>query len=330
MSYTEHYSVLKKECLDGMYADVEAGNEKLLFADLTFGGGGHSLEIVKRNPNAHLISFDQDPDALKNGRELIKKNGVEDRLHLVDSNFCHFKEVVEGQFKDLLEEKGGFDAVLMDLGVSSHHFDDGSRGFSFRTDAPLDMRMDSDNPNIKTAHDIVNGYSEDDLVRIFRDFGEEKFSKRIAQKIIERRVKSPIETTMELAELIKDCYPAKLRFGRIHPATKCFQALRIEVNRELGVLSDVIPQVIPLLKINGKILVISFHSLEDRIVKHEFKRFEKESDEFLCEVVTKKPIVPSEKELEENSRSRSAKLRILKRVKEHKSKNKYAQYSKIK
>ena len=330
MTYTQHYSVLKNECLDGMYDGIDEKDENLLFADLTFGGGGHSLAIVQRDERAHLISFDQDPDALANGRKLIEQNKVGDRLNLVDSNFCHFKDVVTGQFNDLVKKSGGFDAILMDLGVSSHHFDEGSRGFSFRVDAPLDMRMDSDNPNIKTAKDIVNKYSEHELISIFKDFGEERYAKKIAARIAQTRLNKEIETTIELAELIKECYPAKLRFGRIHPATKCFQALRIEVNRELGVLSDVIPQIIPLLKKNGKILVISFHSLEDRIVKHEFKRIEKEEEEFLCEVVTRKPILPSEKEIEENSRSRSAKLRILKRVEEHKSKNKYVQYSKVK
>jgi len=331
MSYTSHYSVLKQECLDSMYADWEGSNdENLLFADLTFGGGGHSLAIVARDNRANLISFDQDPDALSNGKELIKQSGNDQRHHLVDSNFCHFGEVVKEKYQDLVDKCGGFSAVLMDLGVSSHHFDEGNRGFSFRVDAPLDMRMDSDNENITTAKDIVNKYSELELEKLFKEFGEEKFSRRIARRIAVDREVKPIETTFELAALIKECYPAKLRHGRINPATKCFQALRIEVNRELHVLSEVIPQIIPLLKINGKICVISFHSLEDRIVKHEFKRLEKESDDIICEVVTKKPIVPTKEELDENPRSRSAKLRVIKRVKERKIKNKYAQFSTIK
>jgi 16S rRNA (cytosine1402-N4)-methyltransferase len=331
MSYTSHYSVLKQECLDSMYADWEGSNdENLLFADLTFGGGGHSLAIVAKDKRANLISFDQDPDALSNGKELIKQSGNDQRHHLVDSNFCHFGEVVKEKYQDLVDKCGGFSAVLMDLGVSSHHFDEGNRGFSFRVDAPLDMRMDSDNENITTAKDIVNKYSELELEKLFKEFGEEKFSRRIARRIAVDREVKPIETTFELAALIKECYPAKLRHGRINPATKCFQALRIEVNRELHVLSEVIPQIIPLLKINGKICVISFHSLEDRIVKHEFKRLEKESDDIICEVVTKKPIVPTKEELDENPRSRSAKLRVIKRVKERKIKNKYAQFSTIK
>lgn len=334
MTYTSHYSVLKKECLDSMYADWEESNEEnLLFADLTFGGGGHSLAIVERDKRANLISFDQDPDALANGRKLIKEKGFEDRHHLVDSNFCHFGEVVKGQYQVLVDKCGGFSAILMDLGVSSHHFDEGNRGFSFRVDAPLDMRMDSDNDEVPTAQHIVNTYSEIELERIFKEFGEEKFSKRIAKKIAEQREEKPIETTFELAELVKYCYPIKLRYGRINPATKTFQALRIEVNRELHVLSEVIPQIIPLLKINGKICVISFHSLEDRIVKHEFKKIEKnsvDSEDEIYEVVTKKPIVPGEVELDENPRSRSAKLRVIKRVSERKVKNKYAKFSTVK
>jgi 16S rRNA (cytosine1402-N4)-methyltransferase len=331
MTYTSHYSVLKQECLDSMYADWENSEDKdLLFADLTFGGGGHSLAIVARDERAHLISFDQDPDALKNGHKLIEESGNQKRHHLVDSNFCHFGEVVKEKYQDLVDKCGGFSAVLMDLGVSSHHFDEGNRGFSFRVDAPLDMRMDSDNDDIPTAKKIVNEYSELELEKLFKEFGEEKFSRRIAQRIAKQREEKPIETTFELAELIKECYPAKLRYGRINPATKCFQALRIEVNRELHVLSEVIPQIIPLLKINGKICVISFHSLEDRIVKHEFKRLEKESEDIICEVVTKKPILPGEKELGENPRSRSAKLRVIKRVKERKQKNKYAKFSTVK
>ncbi|MEH0860004.1 MULTISPECIES: 16S rRNA (cytosine(1402)-N(4))-methyltransferase RsmH [Halobacteriovorax] len=328
--YKEHYSVLKNECLDYLYLNNE-DKESLVFADCTFGAGGHSMAIVERNPNAKLISFDQDPDALANGRKLIEKNGVQDRLFLHDSNFVHFHDVVTGNHQELLDENEGLDGVLLDLGVSSHHFDEGSRGFSFRVDAPLDMRMDYDNDEIETAKDIINKYSKQELADLFREYGEEKFAWRIAEKIEAKREKEgPIETTFQLAELIKDCYPKKLQFGRIHPATKCFQALRIQVNKELDVVSDVIAQVLPLLKINGRILIISFHSLEDRIVKRLFKEFEKNGlGEMLFENEVKKPIIPSEEEISENPRSRSAKLRILKRVSEKKSKNKYEKFSKI-
>lgn len=328
--YKEHYSVLKKECLDYLYLNKEE-ESSLLFSDCTFGAGGHSLAIVKRNPNAKLISFDQDPDALANGQRLIEENDVSDRLFLHDSNFVHFHDIVTGNHQGLLDNNEGLDGVLLDLGVSSHHFDEGSRGFSFRVDAPLDMRMDYDNDDIETAKDIINKYSKQELADLFRDYGEEKFAWRIAEKIEQvRESVGPIETTFQLAALIKDCYPKKLQFGRIHPATKCFQALRIQVNRELDVVTDVIAQVLPLLKINGRILIISFHSLEDRIVKKLFKEFEKNGlGDMLFENEVKKPIIPSEEEISENPRSRSAKLRILKRVSEKKSKNKYEKFSKI-
>ena len=327
MNYTSHYSVLNKESIDYLYEDISDG-QKCLFADLTFGGGGHSFAILDRMESSKLISFDQDPEALANGYKNIEEKGLKERNFLVDSNFRHFKEVLDKKFKDLVEENGGVDGVVMDLGVSSHHFDSGERGFSFRVDAPLDMRMDVDNSDIKTAKDIVNTYSGKDLEKILYDYGEEKFTRRIVERILKERESAPIETTFQLADMIRECYPAKLRHGRIHPATKTFQALRIEVNEELKVLTEVIGQIIPFLKINGKIVVISFHSLEDRIVKQEFRKLEKNED-ILFEVVTKKPVLPGEKELEENSRSRSAKLRVLKRVEEKKSKNKYAKFSKI-
>lgn len=332
MEYKSHYSVLKKECLEFLYNEVNQDESyHPVFADCTFGAGGHSLAIVDRDKRAYLLSFDQDPDALKNGAKIIENKKVQDRLKLFDSNFCYFEETVNKFKKELPFEFEGFDGVLLDLGVSSHHFDAGERGFSFRMDAPLDMRMDSDNEEVKTAAYIINNYSEQELERIFFEYGEEKNTKKIVRKIFEVRKSAPIETTLQLAELIREAYPVKLRFGRTHPATKCFQALRIEVNKELLVLTDVIPQVIPLLKKNGKLLVITFHSLEDRIVKHEFIKLEDETNDPFCEIITKKPIIPTEEELDENPRSRSAKLRVLKRVeaKVVRSKNKYAQYSKI-
>lgn len=332
MEYKSHYSVLKKECLDFLYDRISTDDSyHPVFADCTFGAGGHSLAIVERDARSFLLSFDQDPDALKNGTKLISERKVEERLTLIDSNFSFFTETVEKFKKKLPINFEGFDGVLLDLGVSSHHFDAGERGFSFRMDAPLDMRMDSDNEEIKTAGFIINNYSAFDLEKIFYEYGEEKNTKKIVRKILETREIAPIDTTLQLAELIREAYPIKLRFGRTHPATKCFQALRIEVNKELSVLTDVIPQIIPLLKKDGKLLVITFHSLEDRIVKHEFIKLEEQTNGLFCEIITKKPIVPSEKELEENPRSRSAKLRVLKRVEEKivRSKNKYAQYSKI-
>ncbi|MDD0854667.1 16S rRNA (cytosine(1402)-N(4))-methyltransferase RsmH [Halobacteriovorax sp. GB3] len=321
MTYTEHYSVLKKECIDFLTENQTSEQSEFFYADLTFGGGGHTFALFEQNEKNKLVCFDQDPDALSNGRERIKNSNAEDRIELVDSNFRHFPTYIRENRQDILD-KGGLDGVLMDLGVSSHHFDKGERGFSFREDAPLDMRMDVDNDDIKTAADIVNQYSLTDLVRIFRDYGEEKFSQRIAEKIVETRLQSPIRTTKELENLIFHCYPKKMRHGRINPATKCFQALRIEVNAELDVLTELLDQVLPLLKVGGRVAVISFHSLEDRIAKVKFKAMAK--GETPCEIITKKPVLPSDQEILENSRSRSAKLRVLERVESKKSKNKYA------
>ena len=327
MNYTEHYSVLNKESIDYLFQDFEE-DEKLLFSDFTFGAGGHTFALLNKNSNSRVISFDQDPEALENGRNRIQNEKMSERCFLVDSNFENFETVVNENFKELVEECCGFNGVIMDLGVSSHHFDSGERGFSFRVDAPLDMRMDVDNDNIKTARDIINDYSEYELGKIIRDYGEEKFYKRIVRNIVAKRSVAPIETTVELAELIRESYPAKLRYGKIHPATKTFQALRIEVNRELEVLEKVLDQIVPFLKMHGKIVVISFHSLEDRIVKQVFNKLAARED-VLFEVLTKKPVIPSKEEIDENSRSRSAKLRVIKRVEQKRSKNKYAQFSKI-
>lgn len=327
MNYTEHYSVLNKESIDYLFQDTEE-DEKLLFSDFTFGAGGHTFALLNKNNKSRVISFDQDPEALENGRKRIHNENMSERCFLVDSNFENFETVVSENFKELVEECGGFNGVIMDLGVSSHHFDSGERGFSFRVDAPLDMRMDVDDDNIKTARDIINDYSEYELGKIIRDYGEEKFYKRIVRNIVAKRSDAPIETTVELAELVRESYPVKLRYGKIHPATKTFQALRIEVNRELEVLEKVLDQIVPFLKMHGKIVVISFHSLEDRIVKQVFNKLATRED-VLFEVLTKKPVVPSKEEIDENSRSRSAKLRVIKRVEQKRSKNKYAQFSKI-
>ncbi len=328
MNYTSHYSVLNKESIDYLFKDIKEDENNLLFSDFTFGAGGHTFSILNRSENAKVVSFDQDPEALENGRSRIENESVSERCFLVDSNFENFKKVIDEQFSDLVKDCGGFDGIVMDLGVSSHHFDSGERGFSFRVDAPLDMRMDVDNSEIQTAQHIVNNYSEEELNLLIRDYGEEKFHRRIVKNIIDKRSVAPIETTWQLADLIRLAYPAKLRHGKIHPATKTFQALRIEVNRELEVLEKVLDQIVPFLKNNGKIAVISFHSLEDRIVKQAFKKLETRED-FLFEVLTKRPVIPSKDEVSENSRSRSAKLRVVQRVEQKKNKNKYAQFSKV-
>ncbi len=323
MNYTSHYSVLKNECLDYLCSPVDKISGEHLFADLTFGGGGHSFEILYRNKNFKVFSTDQDPDALKNGRERICREKMEGRIELIPTNFLYFKDVIENNFKQVIAS-GGFQGILLDLGVSSHHFDEGSRGFSFRFEAPLDMRMNYESDEFLTAKEIVNKYSEDKLVKIFFEYGEEKYSKKIASKIVEARKEKTIETTKDLENIIFHCYPKEQRYGKTNPSTRVFQALRLEVNRELEVLSESITQLIPLLKVGGRLAIISFHSLEDRIVKNIFRDFSI-SDELPVEILTKKPIIPGEEEILNNSRSRSAKLRVIERVLARKEKNKYKQ-----
>lgn len=321
MAYKKHYSVLNKEVVDILTRNSEQ-LENINFADMTFGAGGHTFALAQKVEKSKVYSVDQDPDALKNGNEHIIELGLNERVFLHDMNFEMFPEFIKENYPELK-----FSGIVADLGVSSHHFDEGERGFSFRFDAPLDMRMDADNDELETAADIINNYSKEDLEQIFFKYGEEKFTHRIVKKILEIRESAPIETTKQLEELIKNCYPKKLQFGKINPATKCFQALRIKVNKELDVLERVIPGLLELLDINGCLAIITFHSLEDRIVKNLFK--DAVQGEVPFELHTKKPIVPSHGELEENPRSRSAKLRVITKIKEKKSKNKYAQFSKI-
>lgn len=319
MNYSAHYSVLKKECVDLLTENAVAG-EKSYFADLTFGGGGHSFEFLYRSPLFHVCSTDQDPDALKNGRERIASEKMGERIKLIDTNFLHFPTVV----KEQCGEVKGFQGILLDLGVSSHHFDDGTRGFSFRYDAPLDMRMNNQSAEFQTAEEIVNTYREEDLCRIFLEYGEEKNARKIARTICLERKTKPITTTKDLENIIFHCYPKEHRYGKTNPSTKVFQALRLEVNRELEVLTETIAQLIPLLKIGGRLAIISFHSLEDRIVKNVF-RDASQLDQLTVEVLTKKPILPSNEEIIANPRSRSAKLRVIERVEFKKEKNKYKQ-----
>lgn len=316
MSYTSHYSVLKEEVLEAI---GEIGPK--LGADLTFGGGGHTFELVRQNPDLKMISFDQDQEAIDNGISNIKKFGFENRVNLVKGNFENFPRWAE----ENLEQK--FDFILMDVGVSNHHFESGERGFSFMKDHPLDMRMDATNTIIPTAAEILSKSTFAELEHIFTTYGEEKFAKKIAAKIVEVRERTPILTTFMLRDLVKECYPMKLRFGKTNPATKVFQALRIVVNRELEVLENTLKKAIEMINENGLVLVISFHSLEDRIVKNCFK--DAVEGEIPYESLSKKPIVPSTREINENSKSRSAKLRILKKVHAKKQKNKYAQFSKV-
>lgn len=314
MKYGAHYSVLWREVLDIL---SPKDDKEIYIADLTFGGGGHTLRLAE-NPLIKMISFDQDQDALENGRRLIAERSMQDKVTLIDSNFENFQSIISEQYPQVLEH--GFSGILMDLGVSSHHFDSPGRGFSFLHDAELDMRMNQQDLSIKKASDIVNHSSQRDLEYILDVYGEEKFYKRIAERIVQEREKKPITRTRELENLVFHCYPKELRKGRINPATKTFQALRIVVNRELEVLENTLRGITKFIKDDGKVAVISFHSLEDRIVKNIFREICQEDESY--DVLTKKPIIPSNEEILENSRSRSAKMRVLvKRAR--KKKNKY-------
>lgn len=303
----KHYSVLLKESVD--YLNV---NENGVYADATLGGGGHSYEILSRGAKK-LIGIDQDRDAISAASKRLE--GFGDKLITVNRNFSEIKAILD----ELGIEK--IDGAVMDLGVSSYQLDNAERGFSYMHDAPLDMRMNRDNP--KSAYDVVNGYSESELTKIFYEYGEEKWSARIAKFIVEKRNEQEIKTTGELTEIIKAAIPKAARMEGGHPAKRVFQAIRIEVNGELEILKQAVNDFVDALKPGGVLSVITFHSLEDRIVKKTFKELAqgctcpKSFPVCVCgktsavKVLTTKPILPSEKELDENSRSKSAKLRVV-------------------
>ena len=304
----EHIPVLLNEVIEGLNI-----KENGVYLDLTLGRAGHAKEILKRLKDGLLIGVDQDEEALKKSDEVLKE--VSPNYQLVKSNFVHIK--------DILNEKGieKVDGVLMDLGVSSPQFDEKERGFSYREEAKLDMRMDKDNP--LTAETIVNSYPLEKLAHIFKEYGDEKYSYSIAKNIVKERNNKRIETTLELVDIIKRSKPQKELKKVGHPAKQVFQALRIEVNDELNVLTKTLNDVIPMLRSNGRIAVITFHSGEDKIVKNIFKEFSvvegnrndiperiKEKD---YRQINHKVITASEEELESNHRAVSAKLRILER-----------------
>ena len=302
-----HYSVLLNESIEGLNIKPDG-----IYVDCTLGYGGHSEQILKRLDKGFLYSFDQDEEAIKYSQERLSKVG--NNFQIIYSNFENLKEK--------LEEEGitKVDGILFDLGFSSPQIDDASRGFSFMKDAKLDMRMDKNQK--LDAYYVVNNYKEDELTEIFYKYAEEKFSRSIAKNIVKNR---PISSTLELVDVIKASVPVKYQLTR-HPERPIFQAIRIEVNQELKVLENVLPQAIDLLNVGGRISVITFHSLEDRIVKQTFKKMSEVNDlvkglpvipdEFKPKIalINKKPILPSEKEMEENSRSKSSKLRIIERV----------------
>ncbi len=308
-----HYSVLLNETIENLNIKPDG-----IYVDGTLGGGGHAYQVASRlSEKGRLIGIDQDADAIAAAGERLKEFG--DKITIIRSNYANMKE----ELHRIGVEK--VDGIVLDLGVSSFQLDTPERGFTYRDEnAPLDMRMD-DRQSL-TAKDIVNGYSEMDLYRIIRDYGEDKFAKNIAKHIVQERAKKPIETTGELTEIIRASIPMKVQVTGGHPAKRTFQAIRIELNKELEVLQNNLDDMIDLLNPGGRICIITFHSLEDRIVKTSFKRNENPctcpSDFPVCvcgkkskgKVVTRKPILPSEEELEVNSRSKSAKLRVFERV----------------
>lgn len=308
----KHYSVMLNETIEQLNIRPDG-----IYVDGTLGGAGHSSEIAKRLTTGRLIGIDQDADAIAAASERLKD--YKDKVTIVRSNYAQMKEVLH----NLGIEK--VDGILLDLGVSSFQLDTPERGFTYRSeDAPLDMRMD-DRQKL-TARDIVNEYSEMELFRIIRDYGEDRFAKNIAKHIVSAREQKPIETTGELNAIIKGAIPMKVQVTGGHPSKRTYQAIRIELNHELDVLRDNLDDMIELLNDGGRYCIITFHSLEDRIVKSAFKKNENPctcpSNFPVCvcgnksrgHVVTRKPILPSEKELEENSRSKSAKLRVFERV----------------
>lgn len=307
----QHTSVLLEETIDGLAVKPDG-----IYVDATLGGGGHAFEVCSRlNGNGRFIGIDQDAAAIEAAGERLKDFG--EKVTIIRSNYRELKSVL----RSIGVEK--VDGIVLDLGVSSYQLDTAERGFSYREDAPLDMRMDRRQK--MTARDIVNDYSEMDLYRVIRDYGEDKFAKNIARHIVAERAKRPIETTGQLVEIIRHAIPMKYQKKSGHPAKRTFQAIRIELNRELEVLRNSLDDMIDLLNPGGRLCIITFHSLEDRIVKSAFKKNEdpctcpKDFPVCVCgkvskgSIVTKKPILPGEEEMEENSRSKSAKLRIFER-----------------
>lgn len=308
----KHKSVLLYETVDQLNIKPDG-----IYVDGTLGGGGHSYEIASRlSDKGRLIGIDQDEDAIKAASERLKS--FTDRVTIVRNNYCNMDKVLDELSIDKV------DGIMLDLGVSSYQLDTAERGFTYNVDAKLDMRMDQRQE--VTARDIVNDYSEYDLYRIIRDYGEDRFAKNIAKHIVAARQKKPIETTFELNEIIKAAIPMKVRATGGHPSKRTYQAIRIELNRELEVLENSIDMMIDRLNKGGRLCIITFHSLEDRIVKVRYKNNENPCTcppsfpTCVCgkkskgKVITRKPIIPSEEELEENSRSKSSKLRVFERA----------------
>ena len=306
----KHVSVLLEESIQGLNIKEDG-----IYADGTLGGGGHSYEIAKRLNTGRLIGIDQDEDAIKAAGKRLEE--FKDRVTIVRDNYMNMRSVLTGLGIDKV------DGILLDLGVSSYQFDEAKRGFSYREDAPLDMRMDR--RRALTAGQVVNEYSESDLFRVIRDYGEDKFAKNIAKHIVAARQEKPIETTLELAEVIKGAIPAKFKAGKGHPAKQTFQAIRIEVNGELDVLKSFLETAPDMLNKGGRLCIITFHSLEDRMVKETFRKLE---NPCICPPgfpvctcgrlpqakLVGKPITAGAGELQSNNRAKSARLRIIEKI----------------
>ncbi len=311
MSDFYHISVLLQECIDGLAIKPDG-----IYVDGTLGGAGHSGQIVRRLENGLLVGIDRDPVALRAAGERLAPFG--ERVKLVHSNFCEMADVLQQL------NIAGVDGILLDLGVSSPQLDDGSRGFSYMADAPLDMRMNGEDS--LSAYEVVNTWSQEELKRILYDYGEERYAPQIAAAICRRRENKPIETTLELVDVIRSAMPPAALREKQHPAKRSFQAIRIAVNDELGSVEQAMAAAIPLLNPGGRLVVITFHSLEDRIVKNAMVEASKgctcppNFPVCVCgkkpkvKLITKKPITASAEELEVNPRSRSAKLRICEKL----------------
>ncbi len=303
-----HYSVMLNETVDGMNIVPDG-----VYVDCTFGGGGHSSLILSKLKDGKLYGFDRDSDAIENA----KKKFSDERLVLVNENFVNVsRELMERGVSQI-------NGAVIDLGISSYQIDNPERGFSYRFDAPLDMRMDQ--RETLSAYDIINGYSKSELIRIFKEYGEERYASLFASVIEKKREQKPIETTLELCELIKNASPSKKPTEKMDSVKRIFQSTRIETNSELKIIEDTLTQLMDMTVSGGRIAVISFHSLEDKIVKRTFKKFENPCEcdsRYPCvcgkkpvgRVITKKPLLPTEAELDENNRSHSAKLRICEKL----------------
>ncbi len=313
----KHNPVMLKEVLE--YANIKRGG---FFIDCTLGGGEYTFALAKRvGNNGRVLAIDMDDLAIKNAQRKITQEGWTNVM-LSRSNFRNLSRTIGGMF----EEGALFQGVILDLGMSSAQLDDEERGFSFNYDRPLNMSFSQIGPEGDSVDDIVNTYSEDKIKQIIKDYSQERFAQKIAKKIVEKRKKNPLKSTKDIVDVILEAIPKKYHYKRLHPATKTFQALRMATNQEVENLQNVLPQAVPLLVRGGRLIVISFHSVEDRIVKNFFKR---ESKDCICpperptcecnhkatlEIITKNAITPTEKELEKNPRARSAKMRVAKKI----------------